>query len=228
MLDRAVYLQDAIMAFTSNQPEYAKFQLSAMEWEQAKFLRDLLHPFKLCNDRIEATSRPGIEKVFPTYEVLFNELDRISTVLQDPAHPDHKWMTAIYPTVVEMKFKLKRYYAKTEHPYVYGNSLILHPKWKLKLFRQESWEEGSVERYRDQCRQSYLNDYHNRSDIISDVALSTKWAWETMVEDEDDSDDEFEHLRGGEPEEERSIFNEFDHYIGLPHMKQNALQYWHK
>ena len=75
MLDRAVYLQDAIIAFTSNQPEHAHLQLCAIEWEQAKFLRDLLHPFKLCNDRIEATIRPGIDKVFPLYEVLFNGLD---------------------------------------------------------------------------------------------------------------------------------------------------------
>ena len=118
MLNRAVYLQDAIVAFTSNQPEYANLQLSAVEWEQAKFLRDLLHPFKLCNDRIETTTHPGIDKVFPTYEVLFNELDRISTILQNPTHSDHKWMTAIYPAVVKMKIKLKRYYAKTEYSYV--------------------------------------------------------------------------------------------------------------
>ena len=109
--------------------------LRLLQWEQAKFLRDLLHPFKLYNDCIETTTLPGIDKVFPTYEVLFNELDRISTILQNPTHSDHKWMTVIYPAVVEMKIKLKRYYAKIEHPYVYGNSLILSPKWKLNLFK---------------------------------------------------------------------------------------------
>ena len=31
ILNRALYLQDAIVAFTSNQPEYANLQLSAVE-----------------------------------------------------------------------------------------------------------------------------------------------------------------------------------------------------
>ena len=226
MLDRAVYLQDAIIAFTGNQPEHADLQLCPIKWEQAKFLRDLLHPFKLCNDRIEATSRPGIDKVFPLYEVLFNELDRISTILQDPTHIDHKWMSAVYPAVVEMKIKLKRYYAKTEHPYVYGNSVILNPKWKLNLFKEDSWEEGSVEKYREQCRQSYLNNYHTQTNIISETGLSNKRPWETIVEDEEDSDQEYEHLRSTGLRTEETVFNEFDHYIGLPHKKMCTLSYW--
>ena len=134
-------------------------------------------------------------------------------------------MTAVYPAVVEMKIKLKRYYAKTEHPYIYGNSVILNPKWKLNLFREESWEEGSVEKYRDQCRQSYLNDYHSQTDIISDIALSTKRPWEAILED-DDSDHEYEHLHSNVPPAEEAIFNEYDHYIALPNKKMGALIYW--
>ena len=167
-----------------------------------------------------------IDKVFSIYEVLFNELDRISTILQNPTHSDHKWMTVIYLAVVEMKIKLKRYYAKTEHPYVYGNSLILSPKWKLNLFKQDSWEEGSLEKYRDQCRQLYLDDYHYRMDIITDVALSTKRSWKAVVEDDADSDEEYEHLRSHAPEDESTTFNEFDHYISLLIKKQATLAYW--
>ena len=33
MLNQAVYLQDIIIAFISNQPEYSNLQLSAVEWE---------------------------------------------------------------------------------------------------------------------------------------------------------------------------------------------------
>src|SRR5438046_1842787 len=109
---------------------------------------------------MEATSRPGIDKVFPTYEVLFNELDRLSEVLEDPTHDDHKWMRAIYPAVIEMKLKLKRYYGMMERPHVYGNSIILNSKWKLTLFHQDSWEEGSVDKYCDQCHIAYMEDYH--------------------------------------------------------------------
>lgn len=226
MLDRAIYLQAAITTFTT--AENVELSLSPVEWDQAKFLRDLLYPFKACNERIEATTRPGIHKVFPVYETLFNELDRISTVLQDPNHSDHKWMAAVYPAVVEMKIKLKRYYAKTEHPSAYGNSIILNPKWKLTLFQQESWEEGSVDRYRTQCRQAYLDNYHHRSTTMSKIMDSTKRPWDHFRWDDEDSSDDDDHIRRTLHSQDPEPYNEFDHYIMNPvnNRAGNTLAYW--
>ena len=229
MLDRAIYLQPAINSFIDNHPEHQDLKLTPIEWEQAKFLRDLLHPFKACNDRIEATSRPGIDKVFPTYEVLFNELDRLSEVLEDPTHDDYKWMNAIYPAIIEMKLKLKRYYGKTEHPSVYGNCIILNPKWKLALFRQDSWEEGSVDKYRDQCCRAYMEDYHTYDvqPTRTSFSIGMKRPWES-IDEEEDSDIEYENLRKAAPSPEEATFNEYDHYVGLPVLtrKMRTLDYW--
>ena len=83
-----------------------------------------------------------------------------------------------------------------------------------------------MEKYRDQCRQSYLNDYDSQINIISDIALSTKRPWEAILEDEDDSDQEYEHLCSNAPPAEEAIFNEYDHYIALPNKKMGALIYW--
>ena len=59
-----------------------------------------------------------------------------------------------------------------------------------------------------------------------DVALSIKHSWEAVVEDDADSDEEYEHLRSHAPEDKSTTFNEFDHYIGLPIRKQATLAYW--
>jgi hypothetical protein len=230
MLDRAVYLRSAIGSYLDQSPNGDRYKLTDSEWEQAIFLRDILLPFKACNDRIEARTRVGIDKVFPTYEVLFNELDRLSDILRDTTHGHHKWMNAIYPAVVEMKLKLKRYYAKTEHPHVYGNSIILNPRWKLSLFHQDSWEEGSVEKYRSQCRLDYMREFHSSAERCAapEVFAGSKRNFSDMNSD-DDSDDDFPQFRVNESTS-KEPFNEFDHYIGMPPLSQKIrpLQYWKK
>ena len=47
-----------------------------------------------------------------------------------------------------------------------------------------------------------------------------------MVEDDADSDEEYEHLQSHALENESTTFNEFDHYIGLLIRKQATLAYW--
>ena len=59
-----------------------------------------------------------------------------------------------------------------------------------------------------------------------DVALSTKCSWETMVEDDADSDEEYEYRWSHAPENESTTFNKFDYYIGLLIRKQATLAYW--
>ena len=87
---------------------------------------------------MEQTMRPGIDKVFPTYETLFNELDRLTETLVNAQNEQHRWMKSVHPALIAMKIKLKKYYGKTHGPYVYAYSIILNPCWKLSLFVQES------------------------------------------------------------------------------------------
>ena len=90
MLDRALYLQPAIDAFVDSIDFLAHLKLTNMEWCRAQFLLDLLLPFNACNNRMEQTIRPGIDKVFPTYETLFNELDHLTETLVNPQNEQHR------------------------------------------------------------------------------------------------------------------------------------------
>ena len=68
-------------------------------------------------------------------------------------------MKAVRPALIVMKIKLKKYYGKTHGPYNYAYSIILNPHWKLSLFVQESWEKGDMEKYCDQCKAQFTQEY---------------------------------------------------------------------
>ena len=49
---------------TNNYSKLIHLRLSKIEWEQAKFLLNILLPFNACSARLEQTTRPGISKMF--------------------------------------------------------------------------------------------------------------------------------------------------------------------
>ena len=76
MLERALYLRKPIDAFVKEY-RFQDLQLSPSEWTQVEFILNILVPLKATCQRLQQTSRPGIESVFYTCETLFNELDRL-------------------------------------------------------------------------------------------------------------------------------------------------------
>ena len=229
MLHRALYLQPAVDAFIDSIDDLSDWKVTLTEWQQARFLLDLLSPFNSCSQRLEQTTRPGIDKVFPAYETLFNELDRLTDVLVDSESMQHRWMKAVHPALVVMKHKLKKYYGKTHGPHVYANSLILNPRWKLSLFQQDSWEDSDVEKYRNQCREKFMKDYDGIN-ITTHSTLGQKRTHSAIEdhEDDQDSDEDYENLRQSIRSE--AIFNEYDHYVQLPRIERKirTLEYWHQ
>ena len=63
MCECGIYLRKAIDTYVQQQ-SFVLLEISQQEWKRVEFLLDILEPFKRCNDGMEATSRPGIEKVF--------------------------------------------------------------------------------------------------------------------------------------------------------------------
>ena len=62
---------------------YPTLKLSDTEWTQIEFVFNILLPLKATCMRLQQTSRPAMEKMFYTYETLFNELDRLSMQAED-------------------------------------------------------------------------------------------------------------------------------------------------
>jgi hypothetical protein len=82
MLERAIYLRKPIDAFVKDL-HYTNLKLSEIEWEQIEFVFNIPPPLKATCMRLQETMRPTMEKVFFTYETLFNELDRLAIQAED-------------------------------------------------------------------------------------------------------------------------------------------------
>ena len=109
------------------------------------------------------------------YETLFNELDHLSTIMEHRTNNHHAWLTALTPTLLALRAKLRKYYKKTEKVFVYPNGVIFQPRGKLSLFKQYSWDEEWIAKYSDACRDKYIEEYEGISTMdTSSTHISTK------------------------------------------------------
>ena len=163
MCERGVYLRKAIDMYVRQQ-SFDHLQISSQEWKRVELILDILLPFKKSSDRMEATKRPGIEKVFWLYESLYNELDRLSALIEASDRMEAEWIDYLQPTFEAMRKKLTKYYDKTALPSVYHDGMILDPRLKLYLMSQPEWSGGqtgtfSAAGYSTACRKRYLELY---------------------------------------------------------------------
>jgi hypothetical protein len=174
---------------------------------------------------MEATKRPGIEKVFWIYETLFNELDRLAEVMDQSEEEEAKWIKELRPAFVAMRAKLTKYYIGTSKPSVYGDGMILDPRLKLYLMTQSEWSSGydgeySGAGYSAACRNRYLEQYKKIAPQCHFTTTSRKRP-HGMIDDDD-----FEQMVGSLPFDMNA--NEYDAYINSLRIieKGNVLDIW--
>src|SRR5579859_2780224 len=205
MCERATYLGKAIETYSRDNNDVAKYKLSNQEWSKIEFLVDILAPFKSCNARMESTTWPGIERVFWIYETLFNELERLSDVLEWSKSRDKAWIHELQPALIAMRAKLSKYYTKMENPAVYADAVILDPNQNITLFQQQSWTDTDVDKYTDECQSRYVSEYQNLHHRTSNTSTTTKKRSYAAMDDDDDDDfsQMLDSLPSGRSEERR-------------------------
>src|SRR5271170_3667758 len=92
-----------------------------------------LLPFQRCTARFECNSSYAeIDYVFCTYDTMYNHIDDVKEKLESStgigALPCANYMLK---AIKSMETVLKKYYAKTALPTVYGDGMILNPRCKL-------------------------------------------------------------------------------------------------
>ena len=228
LLDRAIYLRKAIEKFLDDETPklkkiLKKFKLTKTEWDQAEFMLNILLPFEACSARLEATTRPGIAKVFWVYESLFNEIDRLTTIMKNHRSAHHKWLKASELAFDSMSAKLRKYYKDTENQFVYPDAVIFQPRSKLALFQQKSWEAHHIKNYSTGCRERFLTEYQSENRGLNQIIGHKRGYAEIDI---DDDDDEYEKaLRSLNSVTES---NEYDRYVESPTIKFkiSELDYW--
>jgi hypothetical protein len=173
---------------------------------------------------MEATKRPGIEKVFWIYESLYNEIDRLVEVMDTTVGRDSQWVRELLPAFTLMRTKLTKYYDKTALPTVYGDGMILDPRLKLYLAKQATWSGGkrgqfSAAGYSASCRKRYCARYEK---IPSSLPPSTSRKRPHSEIDDDD----FEQMVNSLPTD--GTTNEYDTYVNAPRIvdKRPLLDIW--
>ena len=221
MIERAVFLRDPVNAFTRNSGNLVNLTLSNKEWNQAEILLSILLPFKLVSDQLEQTKRPVIERVFWSYETMFNQIDIIEAKLRRGREP---WLKELQKSVLAMTKKLKDYYARTVEAWVYSDGVLLNPWIKAGLFKNPSWRDDTrnwAEEYITACRNRYLNTYELMVHLLpASSVLGEKRKHTEFVDD-------YELFLQNQARQQTK--NEFDHYMGLPtpaHSSGTALDWW--
>lgn len=211
MIQRAVYLKPAINAWAHSKPEFEHLVLTAREWELAEFLLLFLAPFKKATDYIQSTSRPSLHQTFMTYEHLFNCLDDAREAIKGmPSRPG--WASLIEGAIEAMWNKLRKYYSQTDKPTAFVDSTILHPAKKLAFFKKQSWDAALIERYKEESRARFEDNYNQASSMSPPPKRQN-------TGNDSDSDSEEEELS-----------NEFDHYIKSKRDRHvtDPLNWWSK
>ena len=224
MCERSIYLRKAIDTYVSKQ-NFAHLEISQQEWKRVEFLLDILEPFKRCNDRMEATKGPGIEKVFWIYESLYNEIDRLMEGMDTTVGRDSEWVKELLPAFRLMRTKLTKYYDKTALPTVYGDGMILDPRLKLYLMKQPNWSGGKREQfstsgYSTSCRKRYCERYEKIASPLLPPTTSRKCSYGEI------DDDDFEQMVNSLPTDRNT--NEYDTFINAPRItdERQLLDIW--
>jgi hypothetical protein len=166
MLARALYFEEVISDFLrtgrdSRNAKWSKLQLTQPEWHMVKILIVILYPFYTASLNLQTTSRPRIDRVFWTYEVLFNKIDRLQEfldVVNKGKWSEEPWAPNLGISLKAMGTKLSKYYSKTSAPFVYSDAMILDPTVKVELFQRRSREgdRDYAQEYSDSFRDRVL------------------------------------------------------------------------
>ena len=106
MLERALHMRRAITLYLTEERDLAHLTLSNTEWDQCGALLTILYPFKVEGIRIQQTDCPTIQRVYQSYERMFNTIDELRDELQTSLargrRKDKDWIYQLLNAVNEM------------------------------------------------------------------------------------------------------------------------------
>jgi len=198
MLERALHMRRAINLYLAEERDLAHLALSNSEWDQCGALLTILYPFKVESTRIQDTSRPTIQRVYWSYERMFNTIDELRDKLRRSLtrgrRKDKDWINQLLNAIDEMERKLKTYYTAATQ-YVFSEACLLDPTTKTSLFDAKSFTDDVVnwkQQYIDATRERFQQNYATKDlgDVRNAMLASIVSAKHTCVDDEDD---DFQH-----------------------------------
>ncbi|KAF6744539.1 hypothetical protein DFP72DRAFT_825542 [Ephemerocybe angulata] len=128
-----------------------RFELDRKEWDIVKQLVEVLKVYKHAT-MFFSRGTPNLPTVIPA-------MDRTDDVLTNQSLDTVKFSESIRAACTLSKATLNRYYNKTDTSETYRIAMILHPRYKLRYFRDRRWEEEWIETAEDILRDEYECSY---------------------------------------------------------------------
>lgn len=139
-------------------------------------------------------------------------MDDLKTTLESRQGRRQSYSAELISALDKMREHLAKYYAKTGKPGVYSDSMILHPRLKLQLFRTQSWAVEDAENYAKECRERYDLEYAGL-DGMSDTATTTGLTRKRKATALDDEDMAYEAYMQSLEDTTPDTTHELDKYL---------------
>src|SRR5579859_5236754 len=108
-----------------------------------------------------------------------------------------------------MRVKLNGYYDKTKVPFVYADTMIINPRNKLSIFKENTWSDIDCEPYVEACRRRYELEYKSMGKTPPSTIPMKRRA-----PDDDDDDDDYFHAMLAKHAQQCPCADDYEHYIG--------------
>ena len=131
----------------------------------------------------------------------------------------------ILKVIGKMEKVLKKYYTKTLFPTVYGNGMVLNPRTKLIIFKEESWADTSAEEYSNACHQRFLQQYDQSQSNTPAAAIERISSSTSSNKRSAAHHDDPEYRQALPNHLSKRRRNDFDRYINDPDIP-SALGWW--
>jgi hypothetical protein len=136
MLERVLYLHDAVRRFAFDREDCGQFMFTDTEWGLLELICRFLWSFRWATKALESSEKPELDRVFWIYNKLFCEIEAFQKTLTTREAEGDPWATELHEALDKMYNYLSKYYRKAGQ-FVYFDSIILHPCIKLKLFNTD-------------------------------------------------------------------------------------------
>lgn len=235
MLEQAVYLRKPIARFLTQlsldppdrrdgPPFHERCAMTNQEWDLIEVLYVFLIPFKRVTMRFENHAKnPEIDYIYYAYDRMFNHIEDVLFSLRNPRALGRLPSAKVFVQALEdMRVKLNGYYDKTKVPFVYADAMILNPRNKLSIFKENTWSDIDCEPYVEACRRRYELEYKS----MGTTSISTIPSKRPAPNDDDD-DEEF-HAMLNERAQQCPRADDYERYLSSDNNPSinSALGWW--
>ena len=125
MLSRAYIMKNTIKLWLNQDSDHLKVMtLTRVEWEQMKYIVNLLHSFQKIIESLSASSKSFIHKVWIVYNVMHAHLE--SQEVEIRSRTQMSWTEQLSVAILVVKNKLTKYYsAIAESQRIFFNVKVL-------------------------------------------------------------------------------------------------------